>query len=50
MDNCKKNSKLICSKCKHYDYCDIAKKCDGICHKCDILDCQNHPDYKEETK
>ena len=30
MENCKKNSKLICSQCKHYDYCDRAKRCDGL--------------------
>lgn len=22
MENCKKHSKLLCSECRHYDYCD----------------------------
>ena len=42
MENCKKNSKLICSQCKHYDYCDRAKQCDGKCYSCDITDCENN--------
>ena len=47
MESCKMNSKLICSQCKHYDYCDRAKRCDGKCYSCDITDCENNPDYKE---
>ena len=50
MENCKMNSKLICSQCKHYDYCDRAKRCDGKCYSCDITDCENNPAYKEELK
>lgn len=50
MENCKKNSKLICSQCKHSDYCDRAKRCDGNCYSCDITDCENNPAYKEELK
>lgn len=46
MENCKKHSKLLCSECRHYDYCDIAKRCDGVCYKCDITDCQNHKKQK----
>ena len=48
MENCKKNSKLICFQCKHY--CDRAKRCDGKCYSCDIIDCENNPAYKEELK
>ncbi len=29
-------------------YCDKAKICDGNCHKCDITDCENNPNYKEK--
>lgn len=43
MESCKMNSKLICSQCKHYDYCDRAKQCDGKCYSCDITDCENNP-------
>ena len=43
MESCKMNSKLICSQCKHYDYCDRAKRCDGKCYSCDITDCENNP-------
>ena len=50
MKNCEKHSKLLCSKCRHYDYCDIAKRCDGICCSCDITECENNPDHKEDTK
>lgn len=50
MENCEKYSKLLCSECEHYDYCDIAKRCDGICYSCDITECENNPDYKEDTK
>lgn len=47
MENCKKHSKLLCSQCRYFDQCDIAKRCDGICYKCDIADCENNPIYKE---
>ena len=40
MENCEKYSKLLCSECEHYDYCDIAKRCDGICYSCDITECK----------
>ena len=50
MENCKKHSKLLCSECRRYDYCDIAKRCGGICYSCDITECENNPEYKEETK
>ena len=47
MENCKKHSKLLCSQCRHFDYCDVAKHCDGVCYECDVTDCENNPDYKE---
>ena len=50
MENCEKHSKLLCSEYRHYDYCDIAKRCDGICYFCDITECENNPDHKEDTK
>ncbi len=46
-NNCKKHSKKTCSKCEHFGYCDKANICDGNCHKCDITDCENNPEYKE---
>lgn len=48
MNRCKLNSKKVCSNCSHLDYCDKAKICDGNCHKCDITDCENNPNYKEK--
>lgn len=48
MENCKKHSKLLCSQCRYFDQCDIAKRCDGVCYKCDIADCENNPIYKEK--
>lgn len=50
MNNCEKHSKLICSECRHYDCCDIAKRCDGACYSCDITDCENNPEHKEDTE
>ena len=50
MENCEKHSKLICSACRHYDDCDIAKRCDGICYSCDITECKNNPEHKEDAK
>ena len=40
MKNCDKHSKKLCSECRHIDHCDIAKRCDGICYRCDITDCE----------
>ncbi len=48
MENCNKHSKKLCSECQHIDHCDIAKRCDGICYQCDITNCENNPEYKEE--
>ncbi len=50
MTNCEKHSKLICSECRHYDCCDIAKRCDGRCWNCDITECENNPEYKEKSE
>ncbi len=36
MENCKKHSKLLCLQCRHFDHCDVAKRCDGVCYECDI--------------
>lgn len=47
MTNCKANSKKLCSECKHFGYCDIAKRCDGKYHNCDITDCENNPSYND---
>lgn len=47
MNNCKSGSKKNCMNCKHYDYCDIANRCDGNCSACDINDCENNKNYKE---
>lgn len=49
MEDCQKNSKLTCSRCRHYDYCDRANRCDGKCHSCDITACENNPNYEEES-
>lgn len=48
MENCKKRSKLLCSQCRYFDHCDIAKRCDGVCYECDITHCENNPAYKEK--
>ena len=48
MENCDKHSKKLCSECQHIDHCDIAKRCDSICYRCDMTDCENNPEYKEE--
>lgn len=45
MTNCKANSKKLCIECKHFGYCDIAMRCDGKCHNCDITDCENNSSY-----
>ena len=50
MNNCERHSKLVCSECRHYDYCDISKRCDVRCWNCDITDCENNPGYKEKTE
>lgn len=47
MTGCTKRSKKSCASCKHCDYCDKAKLCDGSCHLCDITDCENNSNYKE---
>ena len=47
---CRTDSKKYCSKCEHFDYCDIANKCDGNCHKCDDYDCENNTEYKGEPE
>ena len=50
MTDCEKHSKLTCSERRHYDCCDIAKRCDGVCYSCDITECENNPGYKEKTE
>ncbi len=50
MNDCTKQSKKICSTCKHCDYCDKPKLCDGNCKNCDIIDCENNPNYVENKR
>lgn len=49
MKPCNKDSKKYCMTCRHYAYCDIAKRCDGICDSCDVTKCENNPEHKEKT-
>ena len=47
MNNCHLNSKKACSNCPNLYDCDRAKVCDGNCNKCDITDCENNLNKKE---
>ncbi len=48
MNKCYLKSKKVCSKCPHVDYCDKATIYDGNCHRCDITNCENNPNYEEK--
>ncbi len=42
---CRKDSKLYCQNCKFFTQCDRANVCMGDCGECDIVECENNPQF-----